>query len=127
MIKLHGPDLNEHPDDYDVWARAARGSRGRILGIGSADPHFLVTGTPSTTSISASYIGALTSQEEVQKVRAEMEKELENKRKSRNELEERVQQREQRMEQMEKELKEKEERRQKQFDEFMRKFKVGSN
>ncbi|KAM0072987.1 putative transposase, Ptta/En/Spm, plant [Helianthus debilis subsp. tardiflorus] len=115
MIKLHGSDLNQHPDDLDVWARVAGDKKGRMFGVGSSDPNFVITGKLSTSTESKLYVDAIRSQEEVEKVRVEMEKELANERDARQELEQKVQQ-------MEKEMKENEEKRQKQFEEFMKKF-----
>ncbi|XP_035832045.1 uncharacterized protein LOC118481057 [Helianthus annuus] len=115
MIKLHGSDLNQHPDDLDVWARVAGDKKGRMFGVGSSDPNFVITRKLSTSTESKLYVDAIRSQEEVEKVRVEMEKELANERDARQELEQKVQQ-------MEKEMKENEEKRQKQFEEFMKKF-----
>ncbi|XP_035830112.1 uncharacterized protein LOC118479609 [Helianthus annuus] len=115
MIKLHGSDLNQHPDDLDVWVRVAGDKKGRMFGVGSSDPNFAITGKLSTSTESKLYFDAIRSQEEVEKVRVEMEKELATERDARQELEQKVQQ-------MEKEMKENEEKRQKQFEEFMKKF-----
>ncbi|KAK9069252.1 hypothetical protein SSX86_013368 [Deinandra increscens subsp. villosa] len=47
MVKDHGLDF---VDDPDVWIRLQpEGSSTRIYGIGSSDPNFVVTGTPSSS------------------------------------------------------------------------------
>ncbi|MFS7998510.1 hypothetical protein Hanom_Chr12g01154691 [Helianthus anomalus] len=65
MIKLHGSDLNQHPDDLDVWMRVEGGNKSRMFRVGSSDPSFVVTGKLSTSTESNLYFDALMSQEEV--------------------------------------------------------------
>ncbi|XP_076904476.1 uncharacterized protein LOC143559940 isoform X2 [Bidens hawaiensis] len=115
MIELYGSDLSQHTaGDLDVWAKVQPpgGSRSRISGIGSSDPHFVVTRTPSTSCGSTSYIVAQRSQKEIQEVRAQMENKMENDRKARGDLEQRVRE-------MENERMKNEEGMQK-FEEFVR-------
>ncbi|MFS7965756.1 hypothetical protein Hanom_Chr09g00765931 [Helianthus anomalus] len=65
MIKLHGSDLNQHPDDLDVWMRVEGGNKSRMFRVGSSDPSFVETGKLSTSTESKFYFDALISQEEV--------------------------------------------------------------
>ncbi|MFS7986695.1 hypothetical protein Hanom_Chr11g01013311 [Helianthus anomalus] len=63
MLEKYGEDVTLHPvGDADLWERA-QGRRG--FGIGSSDPHFIVNGTPSSSSGSASYADYQRSQEQV--------------------------------------------------------------
>ncbi|MFS7991209.1 hypothetical protein Hanom_Chr12g01068101 [Helianthus anomalus] len=50
MINLHGSDLNQHPDDLDVWARVAGDKKDRMIGVRSPDPSFVITGKLSTST-----------------------------------------------------------------------------
>ncbi|KAJ0615597.1 putative transposase, Ptta/En/Spm, plant [Helianthus annuus] len=63
MIEKYGEDVTQHPvGDADLWERAQGGSR---FGIGSSDRSFVITGTTSSSSGSASYADYQRSQEEV--------------------------------------------------------------
>ncbi|KAJ0790340.1 hypothetical protein HanPI659440_Chr05g0214351 [Helianthus annuus] len=62
MIEKYGEDITQHPvGDADLWERAQGGNR---FGIGSLDLSFVVTGTTSSSSGSASYADYQLSQEE---------------------------------------------------------------
>ncbi|MFS7909742.1 hypothetical protein Hanom_Chr02g00098141 [Helianthus anomalus] len=62
MIEKYGEDVTQHPvGDADLWERAQGGSR---FGIGSSDRSFVITGTTSSSSESASYADYQRSQEE---------------------------------------------------------------
>ncbi|MFS7978275.1 hypothetical protein Hanom_Chr10g00913621 [Helianthus anomalus] len=72
MHDLHGSDFTEVPDYPEVWAPEvwarvqAGGRRNRVYGVGSSDLHYMVTGTSSSSSGSASSsIDYQRSQEEV--------------------------------------------------------------
>ncbi|XP_076916931.1 uncharacterized protein LOC143576792 isoform X2 [Bidens hawaiensis] len=105
LEKLYESNPDQHRgDNLAVWESVQPDSRvGRMFGIGSSDPHFLVAGTPSIACGSKSYLATRQSQE-VQNVKIE----LENVQRSRQELENRLQQLE--LERVEREEKEKRER-----------------
>ncbi|KAF5758788.1 hypothetical protein HanRHA438_Chr16g0745851 [Helianthus annuus] len=63
-------------DDLAIWESLnPKRKGGNLFGVGTSDPHFMVTGTPSSTTY-ASYDDASQSQE-LKKVQAELEKERE--------------------------------------------------
>ncbi|MFS7950350.1 putative transposase, Ptta/En/Spm, plant, Transposase-associated domain-containing protein [Helianthus anomalus] len=63
-------------DDLAIWESLnPKRKGGNLFGVGTSDPHFVVTGTPSSTTY-ASYDDARQSQE-LKKVQAELEKERE--------------------------------------------------
>ncbi|KAJ0912676.1 putative transposase, Ptta/En/Spm, plant [Helianthus annuus] len=71
MLEKYGEDVTLHPvGDADLWERA-QGRRG--FGIGSSDPHFIVNGTPSSSSGSASYAEYQRSQEQVKNLQAQVD------------------------------------------------------
>ncbi|XP_076944367.1 uncharacterized protein LOC143614982 [Bidens hawaiensis] len=123
LARLYDSDPSQHlTDDLEVWESVQPKNRvGRMFGIGSSDPHFVVGGKPSTTCGSKSYLDAQQSQE-VQDIKTRFEKE-------RQELENRLQQlerekvdREER-EQLERVVREeREQRMQKQIEDIMRKL-----
>ncbi|MFS7979228.1 hypothetical protein Hanom_Chr10g00924921 [Helianthus anomalus] len=65
MIKLHGSDINQHPDALDVWVRVAGYKKCQMFRAGSSDPCFVITGKLSTSTKSKLYFDAIRSQEEV--------------------------------------------------------------
>ncbi|XP_076910402.1 uncharacterized protein LOC143568038 [Bidens hawaiensis] len=74
LQKLYG---NMDCDDLDVWESLHPECQGRpLFGVGSADPLFVVTGTPSSTTC-GSYGDAQQSQE-LQKVQAKLDNVLES-------------------------------------------------
>ncbi|KAJ0860507.1 hypothetical protein HanRHA438_Chr13g0624411 [Helianthus annuus] len=71
MLEKYGEDVTLHPvGDADLWERA-QGRRG--FGIGSSDPHFIVYGTPSSSSGSGSYADYQRSQEQVKNLQAQVD------------------------------------------------------
>ncbi|KAM0064615.1 putative transposase, Ptta/En/Spm, plant [Helianthus debilis subsp. tardiflorus] len=71
MLEKYGEGVTLHPvGDADLWERA-QGRRG--FGIGSSDPHFIVNGTPSSSSGSASYADYQRSQEQVKNLQAQVD------------------------------------------------------
>ncbi|XP_035835088.1 uncharacterized protein LOC118483702 [Helianthus annuus] len=74
MKKLEGVYGNTDCDDMEVWESLHPECQGhQLFGVGSSDPHFVLTGT---TSSIASILDARQSHE-LQKVQAELEKERE--------------------------------------------------
>uniref|UniRef100_A0A251SXL4 Putative transposase, Ptta/En/Spm, plant n=2 Tax=Helianthus annuus TaxID=4232 RepID=A0A251SXL4_HELAN len=71
MVEKYGEDVLLHPvGDADLWERA-QGRSG--FGIGSSDPRFIVNGTPSSSSGSASYADFQRSQEQVQNLQSQVD------------------------------------------------------
>ncbi|KAF5788906.1 putative transposase, Ptta/En/Spm, plant [Helianthus annuus] len=72
MIEKYGEDITQHPvGDADLWERAQGGNR---FGIGSLDLSFVVTGTTSSSSGSASYADYQLSREEVRNLQSQVER-----------------------------------------------------
>ncbi|KAF5787648.1 putative transposase, Ptta/En/Spm, plant [Helianthus annuus] len=71
MVEKYGEDVLLHPvGDVDLWERA-QGRSG--FGIGSSDPRFIVNGTPSSSSGSASYADFQRSQDQVQNLQSQVD------------------------------------------------------
>ncbi|KAJ0622483.1 putative transposase, Ptta/En/Spm, plant [Helianthus annuus] len=72
MIEKYGEDVTQHSvGDADLWERAQGGSR---FGIRSSDRSFVITGTTSSSSGSASYADYQRSQEEVRNLQSQVER-----------------------------------------------------
>ncbi|MFS8027012.1 hypothetical protein Hanom_Chr16g01493461 [Helianthus anomalus] len=71
MLEKYGEDVTLHSvGDADLWERA---QGRREFGTGSSDPHFIVNGTPSSSSGSASYADYQRSQEQVKNLQAQVD------------------------------------------------------
>ncbi|KAL8209304.1 hypothetical protein R6Q57_006036 [Mikania cordata] len=64
LVKEYGSDNDENldRDEFSVWERLHPNGGGRMFGVGSSDPRFMVTGSQSSFDGSNSYGDALQSQ-----------------------------------------------------------------
>ncbi|KAL8209468.1 hypothetical protein R6Q57_006200 [Mikania cordata] len=88
LVKEYGSDNDENldRDEFVVWERLHPNGGGRMLEVGSSDPHFVVTGSQLSFDGSDSYGDALQSQK-VKDVQSELQREMEARQSLENRLE----------------------------------------
>ncbi|KAL8257902.1 hypothetical protein R6Q59_029943 [Mikania micrantha] len=88
LVKEYGSDNDENldRDEFAVWERLHPNVGGRMFGVGSSDPRFVVTGSQSSYDGSNSYGDALQSQN-VKDVESQLQKEMEARQSLENRLE----------------------------------------
>ncbi|XP_076934895.1 uncharacterized protein LOC143601342 [Bidens hawaiensis] len=87
LVKEYGPENDQNPDrdEFAVWERLHFKTCGRMFGIGSSDPRFVVSGSQSSLCGSISHGDSRQSQE-VKDVKAKLEQETEARQNMENRL-----------------------------------------